>query len=134
MGDENIFFSQGNIYISNSRISIGGTTYSTANITSVSIKKTPAKAGCAISLLVIGGIGIITGFSALGNNREMAYSSFLVWGVVIAAGLFWLSRQKPTFHVLLASASGENEALSSKNEELIGQVTDAVNNAIVARG
>jgi len=134
MANEQVFFNERDIYVSNSRISMGGTTYSTANITSVSTRKTPVKAGCAIALIALGGVGFLSVIPAFIKEPGFAVIGFLIWGVIIAAGVLWFKRLRPTFHVVLASASGESEALSSKDEALIHQVTNAINEAMVSRG
>lgn len=45
MANEQIFFEGSGIYISNTRVVLAGTTYATANITSVSKRFTPASKG-----------------------------------------------------------------------------------------
>ena len=133
MSDETVFLSGNDIYVSNSRVSIGGTTYSTANLTSVSRKITPAKTGCALLLIVFGGLGLI-GSLFTGESFVDIIGAFLTSAVIIAIGTAWLSALKPMYHVILSSASGESRALSSKDQKLIDSVVEAINRAIVYRG
>jgi hypothetical protein len=42
--------------------------------------------------------------------------------------------QKTIYQVVLASSSGENDALSDKDQDFINKVVEALNDAIVFRG
>jgi hypothetical protein len=135
MAEERVFLNDSNIYVSNTRVMLHGTTYATANITSVSKRFTPASKGCAVLLIAVGAIAVI---GALGSFKSSdAGSSFmvlLVMAAILAAGIFWLRSLKPTFHVVLASAAAERQGLTSKDESLVDRVTIAINEAIVHRG
>jgi hypothetical protein len=54
VAEERSFLNDGGVYVSNTRVVIHGTTYATANITSVRKHVTPANNGCAIVLVILG--------------------------------------------------------------------------------
>jgi len=134
MSEEQVFLNEGGVYVTNSRVVVGGTTYSTANITSVSTTKTPASPGCAFALIGFGCLGFVSGLMFLANDTSGAIGALIFWVLIIAGGVSWLRKLKPTFHVILASASGESKALNSKDEAFVDQVAGAVNQALVHRG
>jgi hypothetical protein len=135
MAEEHVFLQGDGIYVSNTKIILHGTTYSTANITSVQKRFTPASKGCAylfvafFALMTLGSLGT---FSS--RNIGGALVMLLVCAGLLAAGVMWLRSLKPTFHVVLASASGEREGLSSKDHSLVDRVIDAITDAITHRG
>ena len=135
MTEEQVFLEEGGMFVSISRVILSGTTYSTANITSVSKRVRPAKTGCATTLVVVGILWAL-GALAAASSEDLGMGVInLVFGIVIlVVGVLWLRSLKPTFLVVFASASGEREALNSKDEELIDRVVNSVNRAIVARG
>jgi Family of unknown function (DUF6232) len=134
MADERVFLNEGGVFVSNSRAVIAGTTYSMANITSVRMGSTPPSQGCAILLLVMGLLMVLASLAAFAQGVGTGIVALLLGGGVTAAAAFWLRSLKPTFHVLTASASGETQALSSKDDQLISRVVAAVSEAIVHRG
>jgi hypothetical protein len=146
MADERIFLNESNIYVSNTKVILHGTTFATANITSVSKRLTPASTGCAVILIVLGMISILGAISIFGALIFGAFGTFkadqvgcslvalLSAAVILAAGVFWLRSLKPTYHVFLASASAERSGLSSQDEALVDRVTAAISDAITHRG
>lgn len=54
--------------------------------------------------------------------------------IVLAAAALWWFLQKTKYGVLMSSASGDQEALSSTDKEFINKVITALNDAIVHRG
>lgn len=135
MAEERIFLDENNMYISNTKVVLHGTTYATANITSVSKRFTPASKGCAIALIVLGAFMTLGSLGAI-NSKEPGTGIilFLICAAIVAIGVLWFRSLKPTFHVMLASASGEREGMSSKDHSLVQRVVDAITNAITHRG
>jgi len=135
MANEQVFLDDMNIYVSNTRVVLGGTTYATANLTSVSKRFTPASKGCAIALAAV---GILCTLGSLGTVFSKDFGSglvmFLIFGAIAAVGILWLRSLKPIYHVILASASGEQEGLSSKDHDLVNRVVSAITSAIAHRG
>jgi hypothetical protein len=135
MAEEQIFLNENNVFVSNTRVILHGTTYATANITSVAKRRTPANTGCAVILIVFGVMAVLvalTGFA--GDNPGGAFGGLVISGAILAAGIFWLRSLKPTYHVYLASASAERHGLSSQDQALVDRVTNAISDAITYRG
>ena len=135
MANEHVFLDEGNIYVSNTKVILAGTTYSTANITSVSKRFTPANKGCAVLLTVLGALLTLGSLGPLfSKDFGAGLVMLLVCGGITAIGYFWLQSLKPTYHVVLASASGEREGMTSKDHDLVNRVISAITDAITHRG
>jgi hypothetical protein len=135
MAEECSFLNEGGVYVSNTRVVIHGTTYATANITSVRKHITPVNNGCAIILLILGALGALGGLTmALGGSGDGRWSAFGTSLVLLIIGIVWLKSLHPTYNVMLATAAGERQGLTSKDEGVVDRVTAAIANAIVHRG
>jgi hypothetical protein len=135
MPEEKVFLSAENVYVSNTKVVLNGTTYATANITSVSKRFTPASRGCATAIIAFGVLLLLGAFASFGGSHNNSpVIALLVAAVVLGAGVLWFRSLKPVYHVVLASSSGERQGLSSKDEPLVGRVVDAITNAITHRG
>ena len=135
MAEERIFLNENNIYISNTKVILHGTTYATANITSVAMRMTQASTGCATILVVVGALAVLgTLASFRGAHAAESIGSIFIAAAILAAGIMWLRSLKPTYHVFLASASAERQGLSSQDKDLVSRVTNAINDAITHRG
>jgi len=132
--EEQALFDEAGLFVSQSRILTNGTTYSTANVTSVSMSFTPPDKGCPLTLIGIGTVGLFLGLALLTDSPAPGMGSLVIAGVMLAAGIWWFRSLKPTYHVVFRSVSGEVEALSSQNRSLVERFVEAVNAAIVARG
>ncbi len=123
--EETEFYSNGHVSITNSRFIVGSTTYAMNGVTSVKRGHTnPSKVGPVILTI----IGLIMVFAA-------ATLMFKAIGVVlIIAAIAWFRSIKPEYMVFLNSASGESQALSSKDKSYIDDVIKSLNNAIIHRG
>lgn len=135
MADERVFLDLNGVYISNTKVILAGTTYATANITSVSKRFTPASKGCATLLVVLGGLMMLGSLGPLfSKDFGAGFVMFLVCGGITAAGVAWWRSLKPVYHVVLASASGEREGMSSKDHDLVDRIIGAITQAITHRG
>ena len=120
---EQTFFNENGVTVTNSRFITPGQTYAMSGVTSIrKLKITPSYKAPIITAII--------GFISLGFGD----SGIAIGILLIIAGIAWFILNKPTFVVVLSSASGEQEALSSKDEEFISRVVNALNEAIVARG
>lgn len=118
---EQAFYSGGGVTVTNSRFIVPAETFAMSGITSVkSLKQTPSRK-IPITLIVIGLIAMYARFTKVGL-------------LFLAIGIVWWILDKPKYAVVLCSASGETEALTSKDGGFISQVINALNEAIVARG
>lgn len=134
MAQEQVFLNENGMYVSNTKVVIFGTTYATANITSVAKRFTPASKGCAFLTVIVGVFAVLGSFGAFESSAGAGFGALLIAGLILAGGIAWLRALKPTFHVFLASAGAERQGLSSKDELLVDRVTIAINDAITHRG
>ena len=127
--DEKTFFNEGNVTVTNSRFIVPGQTYAMSGITSVSkwIQKPSLK--WPLILILVGALFIIIPLFAGGGALW-----YLIGIVLIGIGIFLLIRNKPVYSVILSSASGEADAINSKDEDFIDRIVQALNDAIVVRG
>jgi hypothetical protein len=121
--------------VSNTRVIINGTTYATANVTSVRTVTTPAKNGCAAVMIALGALGAFGGLvGMIASKGDDSVSTFVVCVILLVVGYLWYASLKPTYHVMLASASGERQGLTSQDPALVSRTTAAIADAIVYRG
>lgn len=118
--EEKVFFQSENVLISNTRMNLGGTTYATANVTSVStLVEKPGRKTEIIMVL----IGLVS-FS------ETALGAIIL--IALAVGIFMMKKTK--YVVRLSSSANEKDALWSKDKKFIDTVVEAINQAIIYRG
>ncbi len=117
------------VRVTNSRLIIGPVTYAMLNVTSVSRTFTkPNRVGPAL-LLGIVALCLVASFS--GHFEPTP----LVWGLVLTGlvALIW-KLQKTKYHLRIASASGEANAITSIDASQIDRIVEAVNEAMIKRG
>jgi len=124
---ETKFFEQGEVLVTNARLVKGGQTFAMAGVTSVrTAVEAPSKKGPAILIV----IGIIFFLAGLASSVGV-----VIFGLIlVAAGIWWLTTIKNIYHVILVSASGENKAISDNNQEYVGGIVTAINEALIHRG
>lgn len=119
------FFNDGKVSVSSARFRVGASTYAMQGVTSVKRGQKDANKFPAILMCVIG-IFMLIGAEGL---------SFKAIGIVLMIlGVYLFRKLKPEFSVYLNSASGESQALQSKDKHYIDKVIDALNQSIVHRG
>ena len=134
VSDEVVFYSDDRgVRVTNTRLVVtrpqGTTTYSMANITSVSMSTIPANRTTGI---VVGVLGLI--ISSLGFAFDY-YGAVIIGILVLGAGIFLAIAAKPTYTVKVSSASGEEEAIPpSKDREYVHGIVNAMNEAFIKRG
>jgi hypothetical protein len=128
MADEVSYYSdQSGVRVTDKRVIIGSTTYSMANITSVSITVHRPGLGVPILFMVVGGILALGGIA----SKSLGTVVFaVVFGVL---GYFIYRGSKPIWHLRIASASGETTPLQSVNQQWISSISQAINEAIIHR-
>jgi Family of unknown function (DUF6232) len=122
--DERVFFEQGDVRVTNARFVVGSKTHAMNGVTSVSSHRMPASVVGPIIGIVVG-LLILMGASGSGKILGVA---------VIAIAGYVLYSQKATHVVVLQSASGKVDALSSKDGGMIQGVVAALNDALIHRG
>lgn len=115
--EENIYFRDGDILVSNRRFVSGAVTYALPNIASVAAGvHAPRKIGWVLALLL--------GLVSLPANP--------FFGVPICAMAIWfLYQRRKAYVVILRDASGETNALASPDKAKIAAVVTALNRAII---
>jgi len=135
MEEEKVFLQHGDVFVSNTRVIIRGTTYATANITSVTKRITPAKRGCASFLIFLGAIGIFVGLIVLSSDDGASALGHIILALLfLGIGILWYRSRKPTYHIVFASSSGQIDAMTSTDNKIIDEAVNAINQAIVFRG
>lgn len=123
--EEKEFYNNGNVSVTNARFRVGSNTYAMNGVTSVKRGQTDPNKGAPV---VLGIIGLIVIFVA----TALSAKAFGVLMVIVA--IIWFKKLTPEYSVYLNSASGESQALSSKNQRYIDEVINALNESIVHRG
>lgn len=126
---EVVYYTQGNVQISNARVVLGGTTYAMANITSVAMAEQPASKLPGIIAAVVGALIALCSIGARSGIGGLIFGL-----LIVGVGAYMLINAKPQYIVRLGSASGETNGLSSPDRAYIQQVVSAINQAIVKRG
>jgi len=124
--EEVMFFNDGDVRVTTTRLIIGPHTYAMSNITSVQTVEVPPPYGGPFFLF---GLSIFFLIWALWNP--------VMWLFVLGSiGLciYWGAVQKSTYVLVLTTASGEQQALRSEDSSYLLRVELAVVDAIVARG
>lgn len=129
MSEETVYYSDSAIQVTNARAVLGGKTYAMANITSVTMGEKPVNRTPGIVIAIVG-LSIAACTSTASNS-----AGGVIFGIlVLAAGIAIAAIAKPSYIVRLGSASGESDALISKDREYIQKIVNAINEAIIKRG
>jgi hypothetical protein len=127
MADESIFFQSGDITVTNARFIVGAQTFAMRGITSVQGIETPASYTWPIILVLV---GLLMALSFFGGVIGVGIFGLLF----LAAGIWLITRRKPTFAVVLRTAGGEVTAYQSKDRDYISQIIRALNDSIISHG
>ncbi len=130
MAEEIAIYQDPNIQVTNLRAILQGRTYAMANVTSVSMFTQAANHAPGAIAAVLGGLFLLVGWGA-----EELEGCFIFFGLpLLLIGIAVLASQKDVYWVRIGSASGETNALSSRDREYILRIVNAMNEAIVRRG
>lgn len=125
---EQTFLNDGNVKVTRDRVTIGGTVYPVNGLTAIRTATEQPKRGASIVLGILGALVLLPGLS---NGSGTA---LLIGAVLIGLAVLLWMRAKTTYHLLFGTAGGEKQALSSDNSEFIARVSNAINDALIARG
>ena len=117
--EEKVFYEDNYVKVTSARFISGKKTYAMRNISSVQLGKISPKRGFPIFLIVV---GIIMLFFI--DTQYYAIAP-------IVLGLLILILQKALYTVRVSSTSGEVDAFSSKDRNLIVKIVKAVNDSII---
>jgi hypothetical protein len=126
---ETVYFQEGGVTVTNARAILGSKTFAMANITSVSMHTDEPNKLIWILLTIFGLLFALIGF--------LPDSPTACWGmslVLVAFSVFKLFTLKTKYSIVIGSASGETNALTSTNMTYIRKIVNAMNEAIVKRG
>jgi Family of unknown function (DUF6232) len=128
MAEETTFYAdQKNVRVTDKRVILGTTTYALANITSVSTSvESPSYVGPILIFLVAAA-------SLFGGLTTQSGAMWFIAALLVAVGALWFRSLKPTWHLRIASASGETSPLESQDQKHIDDVARAINEAIIHR-
>lgn len=126
---ERTFHNSPGVLVTNSRFVVGSQTFAMSGVTSVSSFTEPASHKWPIVIIVLGALAMLGGLA----QGSQGWGGILFGVLIVATGIWWFTKQKPTFHVLLRTASTEVKALNSKDEGYIAGVVKALNDAIIYR-
>ena len=130
MGAEVPVYHDENIHVTNLRAMLQGRTYAMANVTSVSMYTQAGNPLPGILLAMLGAVSMLTLFAG-----KDAVGCALFFGLpLFIVGIVYTSRQTNLYWVRIGSASGETNALSSRDRDYILRIVGAMNEAIVMRG
>jgi hypothetical protein len=131
---EKTFFQARGICVTKTRFIVFNQTFAMANITSVrTMTVPPERLGpglvCIVGILIcIGGIARLFSFS------WSLMAACVVGLLIIAASIFWMLKQKPTYRIVLSTAGGDTKACQDEDGAFIMRMMEALNNAIISRG
>jgi len=139
---EVLYLQEGGALVTNARIVIGGKTYVLSGISSVSAVRIDPKIGGDLFAAIIGAVGLLialSNFASWWPNRffgDFPASVAICGGVgllLAGAGILNMRQARPRFAARIVSASGENDALVSKDEAQVDRLVEAINKAIIER-
>ena len=127
------------VVITPQRVTIGSVTYSTANITSVSIaESTPARwRGIAIAIIgaVLGIASLMVSATYPGPSVDQCLNNVLILAVIlVVVGVIMVFLAKGRGYLAITTAAGQVPALWSDDRELIRRLVSHIEKAIISRG
>ena len=141
MLQQTVYYQDSDVRVTGARAVLGTTTYAMANVAAVSVSTKPANRApgvivASIGLIITGCMGCM-GTSVIGSDSGAIVLAILgmVPGVaMLLAGIAVAVAAKNEYTVRIGSTSGGVVALVSTNRERVGNIVDAVNEAIIRRG
>lgn len=126
MAEETSFYAdQKGVRVTDKRVIVGSTTYSLANITSVSTTVEKPDFTGPILFTVLGIFLLIGAVSENSGGFAFFGVLLLLLGIVLYRGC------KPKWNLRIASASGESAPLQSTDEQWISNIARAINEAMI---
>ena len=145
MSQEKVFYNNGGVKVTNSRVVVHGDTYSLATVTSCKSRYS-TKTGLDTSNAPKRKWTTIIGIILMILYAFILIKSGSIIGAIIGVVLIllfmtimnkiWRDREfeYKVYKVYFGSASGEQEAITSQNNDYINDIVSSVNDAIVSRG
>jgi len=128
--EEQVFFNEGGVSVSNARFIVNGQTYAMNAVTSV---KQGANHPSHIGPIIFGLLGFLV--FAIGFQAKDGAVGAIVFGLtLLVVAVFWGYQEKSEYIVVLSTSSGESQALKSNDRLYVESVISALNQSIVHRG
>ena len=116
----------GRVMVTSTRLIVGNAVYTISSIKAVKlVASKPGRLGFAICI----GIGVVL---LLAGGKAQNLDVVLFGGFLIVLVAIWWMMQEPTYHLRIAP--GNTDVLSSKEEQEIVPVLQALDEAIIHRG
>lgn len=125
---ETTYLNENNVLVTSTRIVAGGQTYVLNGVTSVRIANEPAPITASVIFIGAAILLLVFAFSARSFGTGIVG---LASGIV---GYFVTKASKPTYILVLRTASGEVRAVSSLDKARIQRIHDSITAAVVVRG
>ena len=130
VNSEKVYFSENNVRVTNNRITYGDDMYVLANVATSKVRKVYitnmlTKILKFIAILISLGVGIWI----LSSVNVVIGIVFCVVGVIVSIRFIRIG----FYCIFLGTSSGEQEAISSRDQSFINRVNSAINDAIVER-
>ena len=135
MTEEQTYFDERNVKVTNVRAVIGSNTYAMNNIDTVQMTKAQPSLALMILLVVFGVALILIGILADIGEEIIRWILLVMIGpafIFIGGGMYYERQQKESYSVRISSTSGEQNVLTSTDTAFILSVVDAMNDAIVS--
>lgn len=127
---EEIFFSGRGVSVTKTRFCVPGETYALASISSVQMTVKEASRAFPGLLLVV---SILLLFLSFAESKFDA-SAFTFGLIMLIFSVIWLWKQKNVYQVTLGFSGAERTGYRSEDRNLISNLVEALNRAIIARG
>lgn len=133
---ERVFYDSDGVRVTSARFQVGAQTYAMNAVSSVSYQKHEAETGGAWAMMFLGGFFLLVVLMAFAIGGVGPFKVML--GVaclaMIGGGIASLRSARPTYAVVLTTASGASTALSNSDPAAVEPVVRALNEALVSRG
>ncbi|MBT0723782.1 hypothetical protein HH682_04860 [Rosenbergiella sp. S61] len=125
---ETPIYSDNQVLVTKSRFVSLGTTYAMSGITSTRLLKKKPSYGAPLFILFFAVVGLFHFYSPFDGLKFLG-------SVLVGIGcVFYLIKLRPDYTIVIKTASGEVEALTSKDKVFVESVLGSVNQAIIQRG
>lgn len=126
---EQPILNESGVLVTRTRVVVNGArTYPISGITAVRRTKTlPARSGAYI----LGALGVVVMLAGMGNASVLA---IVVGFVAIVLAVLLRTKQKPKYHLVFNTAGINQQVFTSEDRELVRRITDAISEAVIARG
>ena len=119
----NVYLDEGDVQVTDSHLAMSGRTVPLQHIEAVQQSK-EEQLGCLPNILI--GLGVLIVLASVLQGIAAAVFGF----ALIAGGVLWYRRLRPTYYILLSTTDGKMRALDTKNKERIDRVHAALTKAL----